>query len=1175
MINFEKISKFIDIKNIGNIILPIKRRFQLSIYSLDDRLLSLINNVDNWELNEISSEKLIIKINKLQKIIDDQKSIRINLGNLSSSINNPSVDSIRKSQLKNKLEEEKKKLISDSDYKNIENQIQNLKNGRFVVQPDVHYNFRNNGFYSGVFKYKYQLIRDWVENCVLLEINSDRTEIKFKLKNVDANNVNQFSSFMRTNTYLQDPVIDNFFIEPKINFYEDEQFSILNWLTIDGINGLIKLQESLPDGIEVDSLFRIIIPLSDPIEDKIILHPSNEELNVNILKSANYNIKTSFKKEKMNLSSYNDIVSKGYDISKLITNKYFQTSSEGIELNVDYRNFDNFVFYSSALERLKNFKYKLQLIEGYVSSSTNLQSEITGSATSSLEYINTYNKYRIKKDDVIKSFDNYEYYLYYESSSYVSNSFGEFFPTTWPKSNNSKPYTLYSVTSSQAVDWYDGAYDSASSYDNNNYNSLVRTIPEYIREDEYSDNFIKFVNLCAQQLDILWLYTKEIDNLKNRDEDLKTGMSKDLIYHVLNSYGWDGVNDMQFDDLWYYAFGTDISGSNILTGSLAVSQSIDWVNVVSESISSGDIQKELWKRILNNLSYLNKNKGTKEGIRALINCFGIPSTELDIKEFGGPEQIDASSYFEYRKFTYALQFQSESYIRTPYPVDSGSIEFRFKTNYSGSQTIFSDLSHSFKIGIDSEGSMSIDRDSDLHPITSIPVNDNQWWSFLMTDDKEGSGNTYDIYLKKMTYGRISHQYSASINISGSSPIFGTDDYQIGGDFTGSLQEFRYWNTYLSENSFNNHVTAPTSYNGNTETSSYDNLYFRLTLGTDTQRYNHYLTSSLNSQHPNNHLIYSGTFVGFDNDYNYEPIEETWYQKWPDISGNRTISNKVRVETNYITGSLQFDSRIEQSSFDKYPLDSPKVGVYLSPTNEVNQDIAEYMGGFNIDDIIGSWSDEYNNYYSGLTKYRNYYFKQYTGKFNTTDYFRLLDYYNTSLFKQIKEVLPAHAKPLTGLVIEPHILNRNKVSILKRRPSAEKPLKEAELDLINSYLSISGERNLYEASLNNIHNTGSMYNWYDIIFVNGSPRQVNNDIAFREGLQTMYEDQRSNIDYKYTLSIGMKKQRYYGTKMTSPDFNVTSPDTPDHKPVVEFNEDKDLSLVSTGRGQNKTGYLDIE
>ncbi len=45
-----------------------------------------------------------------------------------------------------------------------------------------------------------------------------------------------------------------------------------------------------------------------------------------------------------------------------------------------------------------------------------------------------------------------------------------------------------------------------------------------------------------------------------------------------------------------------------------------------------DIIQETYKRLYHNLPYLIKTKGTERGLRALINCFGIPSGSLEIKE---------------------------------------------------------------------------------------------------------------------------------------------------------------------------------------------------------------------------------------------------------------------------------------------------------------------------------------------------------------------------------------------------------------------------------------------------------------------------------------------------------------------------------------------------------------
>jgi GH24 family phage-related lysozyme (muramidase) len=43
-----------------------------------------------------------------------------------------------------------------------------------------------------------------------------------------------------------------------------------------------------------------------------------------------------------------------------------------------------------------------------------------------------------KQTQLLGSFDGYEKYLYYQTSSYVTSSYGEFYPSTWPKYTTTK-----------------------------------------------------------------------------------------------------------------------------------------------------------------------------------------------------------------------------------------------------------------------------------------------------------------------------------------------------------------------------------------------------------------------------------------------------------------------------------------------------------------------------------------------------------------------------------------------------------------------------------------------------------------------------------------------------------------------------------------------------------------
>ena len=102
---------------------------------------------------------------------------------------------------------------------------------------------------------------------------------------------------------------------------------------------------------------------------------------------------------------------------------------------------------------------------------------------------------------------------------------------------------------------------------------------------------------------------------------------------------------MWFKNSWSFIFGkttVPTDTSTVITAS-------------NETFSKQDITKEIWKRVYHNAPYLLKTKGTERGLRALINCYGIPDTLLDIKEYGSahPDR-DETKLYTYNKFSQAL-----------------------------------------------------------------------------------------------------------------------------------------------------------------------------------------------------------------------------------------------------------------------------------------------------------------------------------------------------------------------------------------------------------------------------------------------------------------------------------------------------------------------------------------
>ena len=219
----------------------------------------------------------------------------------------------------------------------------------------------------------------------------------------------------------------------------------------------------------------------------------------------------------------------------------------------------------------------MELIERYNNELATLNT-YTGSAnTSSIDF----NKVKVKgfRDKTISGFDNFEKWLYYEttgSNYYTSQASASIVP--YPKyevsitssdyniATKEGKYKFYTSGSTEVDEWYNRVIDLATDYDLKNYNALNKAIPEYLREDPDNEQFVTFVNMVGQHFDIMYVYTDHITKKNLREEHPKDGMSQDLIYDVAKNLGWTLSHGTQAKDLWEYALGVSGSGEPVWSG---------------------------------------------------------------------------------------------------------------------------------------------------------------------------------------------------------------------------------------------------------------------------------------------------------------------------------------------------------------------------------------------------------------------------------------------------------------------------------------------------------------------------------------------------------------------------------------------------------------------------------
>ena len=156
--------------------------------------------------------------------------------------------------------------------------------------------------------------------------------------------------------------------------------------------------------------------------------------------------------------------------------------------------------------------------------------------------------------------------------------------------------------------------------------------------------------------------------------------------------------------------------------------------------------------------------------------------------------------------------------------------------------------------------------------------------------------------------------------------------------------------------------------------------------------------------------------------------ETHHHLTPDTVGASMTSEKVRTDEGTIDDDiLSVIKKSETSVLDRQPQDFEDLGVFFSPTTELNEDIVYQLGGFRLDDYIGSPlpSAQTASNYPDLKELRDLYFKRVKRKYNYWDYTKIIQYIDHTLFKLVEQFVPMKANLKTGLLIEPHYLERNK------------------------------------------------------------------------------------------------------------------------------------------------------
>ncbi len=750
------------------------------------------------------------------------------------------------------------------------------------------------------------------------------------------------------------------------------------------------------------------------------------------------------------------------------------------ELSVDYRDFANFVIFSSAEMRLKIFKNKTINISKYSSAINDLNAKEAAflSASGSIYpfYDQEYKSIQGQISDIINSFDGYESYLYRDPRfSYASESFAS-------------PYYITELDI------------SASVYDKANRDSLINNTAGWILSDENNDDYIIFLSMIGHFFDNLYIYIAEIPSEKRLGHGATAEFTRRIVDYMLQTFGWDLSDSLE---------------ETTLIDNYLNSEQIGGL----DELSAEERLKAFRNRILINLPQIYKTKGTEESIRLLLSCYGIPSSLLSIREYGGVNyNTDDAAYTTYER-SYMYQWHSSSrYDQFQVNLPEGPSTYLFKLvidnanlyTYNKEQILFgSVISQSASTDISSSGQWAVGFVRTRNPNAGkmffrigyagseafklyspeFPLFDGNIYSAMIRknlpdDSFEFTPNVYivptkyDLVVQRNEFGRQILQVSSSAicyNTS-SNLIFNSSasTLMVGGWFSdindqafiGAFDKLQVWKDPLKDSSFIDYANSINSYNFTGSHIPHQSLMFRMHVDypfnvsqsgkwvngnpfyavSSSQKFTRYLgTSDTNGGMDS--FIASSTWYGtskpvYDSVNSCSIVGNPVYPfqfrivEYPSTWGiskygpNKFRNEKVRAVSQSIATIFDDKTRSTFVVANNVSPDSSQLGLFVDPQDFKNKDIVRYFGDYDIMNAIGDPSNQFSSNYDVLKTFRNMYATSKTEYSGSRTLFNELItlyklYFNKTIFNSIKNLVPARANTLVGVVIEPTILERPK------------------------------------------------------------------------------------------------------------------------------------------------------
>ena len=698
----------------------------------------------------------------------------------------------------------------------------------------------------------------------------------------------------------------------------------------------------------------------------------------------------------------------------------------------DYDSFANHVFFGDAIARFRNAKkyiedtYPIGLSGHQTTDSTNLSAA------------NVYAVDKWKKE--AKSFDLWlldEYSQTGTITAAATNHNGEQVGLPWVKRN-----VLNAITGSQTA-VTDSISGEAHSYEDEGLAIINQTagstndgvvygltsemavhrgpnlkglLPEVLFAGDENGVLEALVASFGDMLDEIKEYIDQIPNIRH--------ISYDEVNRIPNKFLPVLAKEM----------GVDLFQS-------AVNSAVDsFMTDSSSGASTQEIAYSLWNRIINNLTYMMKSKGTRESIEAIGRVYGLDHNYLKTDEysiFNTPKQIKDIEEVD----TPVLFSTGDVHVQLPSSVSAfdwdaeqnWTLEARISaTGTAAQQKIFvhpkyelvwnpllaqlvwDDLAGtSATVDASSISALAKKQDAFVNVVASRTGDNLKVWMLALTGT--GSGSEQHVTLASGVTTGVE-----SMNLDSSGGFGGFGAYFPGsGSFSGYIHEVRGWNVPLEETDLKEHTRnfQSVSFQGSTASNAatYASLsaHYKLKENIVQADANDFIQDSTTNSH-------TASTVNFGNqsDKRY-----------------RVFSNMQKIVKWYPSGLAVDNDKVRLSASETDDLeDIGYVSFHMTPVNAVNRDIKNIRADLNVIETLGDPEDLYRPHYTGnfvtiwkdvLTRYGL------SGVVDFNTFIDSVDKFNDVLggiYPFIKQFTPAKTNILSeGVLIENHALERPKIA----------------------------------------------------------------------------------------------------------------------------------------------------